>query len=143
MKTNDTFILLKPEEAETLFITQDRDIALDILKSSTPESLSWCEIELNQEVQESIYLHLDEWIDMNDIKIPYKRIEHGGFAYDPITVDEFVIILRDYPDAAIKLIELSDLRKYPVLMKELPLATSELEKEVFEIFQQFPLKEDK
>ncbi|MBS9999862.1 hypothetical protein J4H39_21630 [Vibrio alginolyticus] len=79
MKTNDTFILLKPEEAETLFITQDRDIALDILKSSTPESLSWCELELNEEVQESIYLYLDEWIDMNDIKIPYKRIEHGGW----------------------------------------------------------------
>ncbi|HBH7909534.1 hypothetical protein F0M03_15650 [Vibrio parahaemolyticus] len=141
MKTNDTFILLKPEEAETLFITQDRDIALDILKSSTPESLSWCELELNEEVQESIYLYLDEWIDMNDIKIPYKRIEHGGFAYDPITVDEFVIILRDYPDAASKLIELSDLRKYPVLMEQFSLLAAELEREVYEIYQKFPLKD--
>ncbi|MFG0391111.1 hypothetical protein [Vibrio sp. zbq_2] len=137
MNTNDTFILLKPEEAETLFITKDRAIALDILKSSTPKSLNWCEIEINEEVQESIYLYLNEWIDMNDFKIPYKRTEHGC-EYDPITVDEFVITLCDFPNAAIKLIELSELRKYPELMEQFPLLAAEREHEAFEIFQQFP-----
>ncbi|MBT0000184.1 hypothetical protein J4H39_23435 [Vibrio alginolyticus] len=70
-----------------------------------------------------------------------KQQSHGGFAYDPITVDEFVIILRDYPDAASKLIELSDLRKYPVLMEQFSLLAAELEREVYEIYQKFPLKD--
>ncbi|NMR76683.1 hypothetical protein HKB35_24140, partial [Vibrio alginolyticus] len=51
------------------------------------------------------------------------------------------IILRDYPDAASKLIELSDLRKYPVLMEQFSLLAAELEREVYEIYQKFPLKD--
>ncbi|HBN6198035.1 hypothetical protein P3553_10435 [Vibrio parahaemolyticus] len=142
MKTNDTFILLKPVEAETLFITKDRDIALDILESSTPESLSWCELELNDEAEAVIALDLDGWLDLSQWKFPYKR-KADGFEYDNLTPDEFVVILRDYPNAISKLIELSDLRKYPVLMEEYPLLAAERLREVYEIFQKFPLKEDK
>ncbi|EHR5760992.1 TPA: hypothetical protein O4H39_003133 [Vibrio alginolyticus] len=142
MKTNDTFILLKPVcEAETLFITQDRDIALDILKSSTPKSLSWCELELNDEAEAVIAFDLDGWLDLSQWKFPYKR-KADGFEYDNLTPDEFVLILRDYPNAISKLIELAELKGAPMLMKEFPLATSELEREVYEIFQQFPSQED-
>lgn len=136
----NTFVVLKPEDAETLYITQDKDIALEILETST-SPLSWGEIEISEETEAVIALYIDEWIDMNDFKIPYKKTELGC-EYDAITVDEFVIILRDFPDAASKLIDISEMRKHLVLMEEFPLLAAELEREVYEIFQQLPSQED-
>ncbi|HCH1528229.1 TPA: hypothetical protein NKQ35_000620 [Vibrio parahaemolyticus] len=133
MKTT-TYYVLKPEEAETIYITLDQQTAFDLGENSTLH-LSLGAIELNEEAKEIIDLFLEEWIDLSQWKFPYKKTDHG-YEYDSLTPDEFLGLLMGHPSAARKLLALEDWKDFPIVI-------ADLEREVYEIFQKFPLKEDK
>ncbi|MCY9879619.1 hypothetical protein OTK59_24065 [Vibrio natriegens] len=128
-----TFVVLKPENTyPTIYITTDQKHAFEVFEASTVP-LNVCELPIkNKYTKEILSLFENEWMDVNDFKVPVHKVE-SGYQYASLTVDEFLNILVQYPEMINKLIS----RNY---WKDSIDIVANLEDQIFEFFKKFELE---